>query len=191
MQDTKLDGQPVAVRFDVSINTARVRCEVLARLLRRNVKCLLRGHSYAQNSLLAIMPDEIGTQNFRNFTCCESAHYIHLPETVLRGYIPLSKEQVPGVCRIDGRYSVSIPDHRCFAGETCNLHAAIKLWQGRARRRIEPRQSSQSSDHDRNQKQCQQAPETATSRSRNRNRGRCHEKISSILWRGAARDKLR
>ena len=66
-QDAKLDRQPVAMRFDVGVHAPRIGLEVGAILRRGNLKRLARRHSDPQNSLLAIMLEEIRRPESRKF----------------------------------------------------------------------------------------------------------------------------
>ena len=131
------------MRFDVSVHSPRIGFEVRAILCRGNLERFLRRHPQPQNPLLAVVLEKVIAKNLGNFAGGESPHHVHLPQTVLRGDIPLSKKEVVEICGLDRGYAVSVTNDRDPGGEAGNLHVSVQLGQGRARDGVEPGQRSQ------------------------------------------------
>ncbi len=127
MQDAKLDGQAVAVRLDVGIHATRIGLKVRAILRRSNLQRFLGGYSDPKNSLLAIMLKKIPSEDFRNLTGGEAPHNVHLPQTVLRGYISLGKEEILEAGRVDGGDPMLIPAYGNSCGQAGKLDSSIQL----------------------------------------------------------------
>ena len=123
------------MRFNVSVHPARIGLEVRAILRRGNLKRLLGGHSEPQNPLLAVMLQKAVAKNLGNFAGGEAPHHVHLPQTVLRGDIPLGKKQIVQIGRLDRGYAVPVANDRDPGGEARNFQLPSN-W-GRAERAME------------------------------------------------------
>ena len=186
-QDAKLDRQPVAMRFDISVYAPRIGLEVSAILRRRNLNRLPGGHSEPQNPLLPVVLEKFVAQNLGDFAGCESPHHVHLPQAVLRSHKSLRKKKIVKTGSINRRHAVLIADHRDSGGETGNLQGPVQLGQGRARDGVGPDQRSQRHDQGSDQKERECSPDAETAmRCGNGSRGRGHRELS-ILWSASYR----
>ena len=55
----------------------------------------------AQDSLLTIMLHEIAAQDFREVSACESAHSIHLEQSVFSGHVTLREKKIMLILSVD------------------------------------------------------------------------------------------
>src|SRR5579862_2387768 len=99
---------------------------------------MLGSSAQSQDALLAVMRDEIGTEQFGDLAAGEASHHVHLPEAVLRGDVSLSEEKVVKRRSFDGRDAVRIASDGNGCAESGRGNGAVKLRQGSADQVMRP-----------------------------------------------------
>ncbi len=167
------------MRFNVGVHPTRVGLEVGAILRRGDLKRLLGGDSESQNSLLAVVLEKGIAQNLGNFAGGEAPHHVHLPQTVLRGHVPLGKKKIVEICRFNRGYAVSVAHDRHPGGEAGHFDVSVQLGQGRARDGVEPGQRSQRNEQYGDQKDGKNSPHREAGARGNRSGHRGHAMSSA------------
>ena len=129
-QDAELKRQVIAMRVDVGIDATRVVFKAHAIFWGEGFQSLAGGCAQSKDALFFVALQQIGTQDFREFSRGVAAHAVHLPETVLSGDITLGEEQVVEIGGFDGGDAVIVSNDRHRRGEAGDRERSIELRQG-------------------------------------------------------------
>jgi hypothetical protein len=74
-------------------------------------RCTLAGCANLEVTLLAIVPQHAGAEQFGQLTCGKTAAGVHLPEAILCRDVCLREQQIIQRLRPDMRHSEFVPNH--------------------------------------------------------------------------------
>src|SRR5581483_6219166 len=126
------------MRIDKRIHAACVGLHAGTLFTGGDLNILLRGRAHAEDPLLAIKLDVSFAENLGEFTGSRPPDDVHLPQTVLRGYVALREEEVVKIRGFDGRNTVPVADNGYWSCKSGNAQLAVKLRQCRAGNPVEP-----------------------------------------------------
>src|SRR5271168_750604 len=105
------------MRLDKGVHSTGIGLNTRAVICGDSLNGLPGGESHPQNSLLAIVLENIWANHFGQFSSGEAPHSVHLEQAVLGGDIALGEEQIVEIRRLDSGDAVIVAQNRYRGSE--------------------------------------------------------------------------